>query len=92
MKLGLFNLAAGAACILVGIQAAELWSAPTGLAALPAQAAAVQEPPRTERLRFEAPEVALFAEIANRPLFSHSIILGGRPSPRSRFQRRPRSW
>ena len=70
MKLGLFNLAAGAACILVGIQAAELWSAPTGFAALPAQAAAVQEPPRTERLRFEAPEVALFAEIAKRPLFS----------------------
>lgn len=70
MKLGLFNLAAGAACILVGIQASELWSAPTGFAALPAQAAAVQEPPRTERLRFEAPDLAVFAETAKRPLFS----------------------
>ena len=70
MKLGLFNLAAGAACILVAIQAAELWSAPTGFTALPAQAAAVQEPPRTEQLRFEAPDLAVFAEIAERPLFS----------------------
>lgn len=70
MKLGLFNLAAGAACILVGIQAVEFWLAPTGFAALPAQATAIQEPPRTEQIRFEAPELAHFAEIAERPLFS----------------------
>ena len=70
MKLGLFNLAAGAACILVGIQAAELWSAPVDVIALSGNAAAVQEPPRTEQVRFEAPELALFAEIAERPLFS----------------------
>ncbi len=70
MKLGLFNLAAGAACVLVGIQASDLLSAPSGFAALPAEAAAVQEPPRTENVRFEAPELALFAEIAERPLFS----------------------
>ena len=70
MKLGLFNLAAGAACILVGIQAGKLLMAPTGFAALPANAAAVQEPPRTKQVRFEAPELALFAEIAERPLFS----------------------
>ncbi len=70
MKLGLFNLATGAACVLVGIQAAGLLSAPTGFAALPAEAAAVQDPPQTERVYFEAPELALFAEIAERPLFS----------------------